>query len=132
MHRLVAAFLYGLAVLPPCTESEQAHLSVEQRREVVEGAATAYADGYVFEDKGRLIAEGLRQQNAAGAFDRYADAPAFAAALTEAARRIQPIATSRLSRRQRHARRRLRRRRQGRNSLAGLSAYVGATTISCE
>lgn len=57
---------------------------------MVESAASAYADFYVFEDKGRLIAAGLRQQLDAGAFDRYSDNAAFAAALTQAIRAIAP------------------------------------------
>lgn len=48
---------------------QSARLTAEQRRQVVEGAASAHANFYVFEDKSRFIAEGLRQELAAGAFD---------------------------------------------------------------
>lgn len=79
-----------LLLLSGVAFAQSARLTAEQRREVVEGAASAYADFYVFEDKGRLIAEGLRQELAAGAFDRLSQPAPFAEALTESIRRIQP------------------------------------------
>ena len=90
MNLLRGALVLASLLLQPNLAHAQTRLDAQQRREVVEAAAAAYADFYVFEDKGRLIAQGLRQQSAAGAFDRYTQAPAFAAALTKSIRRIQP------------------------------------------
>jgi retinol-binding protein 3 len=81
-----AAFIV-LQAAPACAQSR---LSAAQQREVVEAAANAYADFYVFEDKGRLIADGLRRELAAGTFDRSSQPEQFVRALTQAIRQIHP------------------------------------------
>lgn len=63
-------------------------LTAQQRREVANAAAAAYADFYVFADRGAAIAAQLRASAAAGAFDRATDPAAFAAALTAAIRSV--------------------------------------------
>jgi C-terminal processing protease CtpA/Prc len=88
MGRILMATV--LVALQPMGAHAQSRLGAEQRREIVEAAADAYANNYVFEEKGRLIADGLRQQLAAGAFERYTEPATFARALTEAVRGIHP------------------------------------------
>lgn len=65
-------------------------LTGEQRREIATAAATAYADFYVFPDRGAAIAAHVRAEAARGAFDRIAEPQAFAAALTAAIHSVQP------------------------------------------
>lgn len=87
----VSAVSAVAVILAPATAlAQDRRVSTEQKREVVEAAAQAYADFYVFEDRGRLIAEGLRAQSARGAFDDISRSGAFAEALTSAIRAIQP------------------------------------------
>lgn len=83
-----AAFILLLAwtVVPGWAQS----LTAGQRREIAGAAATAYADFYVFADRGAAIAAHLRREAARGAFDRVAEPQAFAAALTAAIRSVQP------------------------------------------
>jgi hypothetical protein len=65
-------------------------LSQAQKREIVEAAASAYSDYYVFADKGRLIAIHLRREWGRGAFNRADDAAGFATALTAAIQAVNP------------------------------------------
>ena len=70
-----------LLFLLPAAASAQG-LTPLQKCEVVEQAANAYAEGYVFEDKGRAIAAALRGRLKSGAYDSAVTAKQFAAALT--------------------------------------------------
>ncbi|MFZ2030321.1 MAG: S41 family peptidase [Vitreimonas sp.] len=90
MRAPMAGLVFALLLAAPGHSSAQLLLTATESHDIVEAAASAYQEGYVFEDKGRLIAAALRQQNAAGAFARYAQPAAFATALTEAIRRTQP------------------------------------------
>ena len=56
----------------------------------MEAAASAYADFYVFADKGRRIATHLRRELSRGAFGRIEQPTPFAAALTAAIRAVNP------------------------------------------
>ncbi|HYD12628.1 MAG TPA: S41 family peptidase [Allosphingosinicella sp.] len=64
-------------------------LTAQQKREIAGAAATAYADFYVFADRGAAIAAHLRREAGRGAFDRIDQPQAFAAALTAAIRTVQ-------------------------------------------
>lgn len=84
------------ALVPFCwtvaatAQPASAPLSQAQRREVVEAAASAYADYYVFADKGRLIAAHMRRELSRGAFSRIEQPTPFAAALTAAIQAVNP------------------------------------------
>ena len=62
-------FLVVWGILAAFAPAAAQPLTVEQRREVAGAAATAYADFYVFADRGAAIAAHLRAQAAAGAYD---------------------------------------------------------------
>lgn len=65
-------------------------LSAKEKREIVQATASAYADGYVFADKGRLIANQVRRRFNAGSFNSIDQPEPFAAALTRAVRDAVP------------------------------------------
>lgn len=67
-----------------------APLSAAQKSEIVEAAASAYADYYVFADKGQRIADHLRRQQRSGVYARLTDPAAFARALTGAIQAVNP------------------------------------------
>jgi retinol-binding protein 3 len=58
------------------------------RKEVTEALATALADGYVYADLGRKMANAVRARLKAGAYDKITSADAFAHALTADIRAI--------------------------------------------
>lgn len=76
--------------LPTGAQPAAPALTVERQRAIVGAAAAAYADGYVYRDRGNAIAEALRRQAARGDYDRPLRPAAFATALTRAIRAVQP------------------------------------------
>ena len=87
MRSLFALCLVLLLGLTPA-QSTASPLSASEKREIVEAAASAYADHYVFADKGRAIAAHLRRLQAAGSFTHTSEPAAFATALTKAIRQV--------------------------------------------
>ena len=88
--RLLAALLLFCCAMAAAAPAAAMALSPAQKREIVEAAASAYADFYVFADKGRLIAAHLRRELSRGAFSRIEQPAPFAAALTAAIQAVNP------------------------------------------
>src|ERR1700754_1197045 len=88
--RLLWALLVLCCSAAVAAQPVPAPLSQVQKREIVEAAASAYADFYVFADKGRLIAAHLRRESSRGAFNGIEQPAPFAAALTAAIQAVNP------------------------------------------
>lgn len=63
-------------------------LTAERRKEIVEAVATAVAEGYVYPETGRKLAEALREKLRAGDYDRFGDDASLTLRLTEDLRAI--------------------------------------------
>jgi hypothetical protein len=89
---LLAVASATAAVQRPATAPSPSQLTLSRSEvaEVVEAAAAAYAEGYVFAARGRAIAAELRRQRRAGRFDSAGRPAALAELLTAAIRAVEP------------------------------------------
>ena len=78
-------FVLLLFLLSPGAAAQS--LTDQQKREIVERTATAYADGYVFADKGQTIASALRERMRGPGFGNRQTTKEFAGDLTATIRR---------------------------------------------
>jgi hypothetical protein len=80
--RDILAFVFLVAATTATAQPAPVALSDAQKQEIVEKAAQALAEGYVYPDRARAAGEAIRKAMAGGDYAAIASRPAFATRLT--------------------------------------------------